>query len=327
MKTFLNEIFIGKLITDGTYVSLILDVDRNDKTLLLFGTHWQEWFYDILNEDLFEEGEEYRLTTEEEDIKSFTKDLVALDWEEERYDYLNAHCKEKQVGGLYYYIQYLKHITNVIGSESEYLCRMKRLSELLDYVHSIGACNIHKVICNSDGKISLKICYKEFRDYLQHLGVESAPKDDVIFLCDKKSFLHDQDFNDILALVKYYINDPVHIKNSFLRTKEKLGIKNNYRKLAVRQDGQERQYSAFLNPTIRRWNGWLSPAFTYEDAQDILSYEPVKYCYCNSTDSFIVTVGDNQMIYKGFDIIFDGSIKHVYSIGQFDWPWEEIKTV
>lgn len=81
--------------------------------------------------------------------------------------------------------------------------------------------------------------------------------------------------------------------------------------------------------TGRLWNGFAMPVFEEESALMLAEQGP-DMTFDKERDTFVVDMGEEvdeecrYEEYKGFDIIFEGQVKHVYAIGD-GWVWDEIR--
>lgn len=78
-----------------------------------------------------------------------------------------------------------------------------------------------------------------------------------------------------------------------------------------------------IGPT---YNGWVSPAFTFEVANEILK-NCYKYLFFfnKDEDTFIIDYGTFTEQFKGKDYTIDGKTIHLYPIGSGEWTWFEEK--
>lgn len=79
------------------------------------------------------------------------------------------------------------------------------------------------------------------------------------------------------------------------------------------------------------WLGWACPCFEKDVVIEMLKDDFMQCCYSYSyeNDTFILKpnegFGDDVEEYKGFDIMFNDEIKHVYAIGAYIWCWDEVE--
>ena len=77
------------------------------------------------------------------------------------------------------------------------------------------------------------------------------------------------------------------------------------------------------------WNGWAMPVFEKEAVMK-LAQVGSDITFDEEKDTFIVDMGEDVdddcrfEEYVGFDISFEGELKHVYAIGD-GWCWNEIR--
>lgn len=76
------------------------------------------------------------------------------------------------------------------------------------------------------------------------------------------------------------------------------------------------------------WNGWLSPHFTKNVAEQIckaFEHETVHFSYDAERDCFIAKYlnEDYESEYKGEDFNINGKLKHLYPIGSEEWTWSK----
>lgn len=87
MKTLFKKENTGKLITYESHVSLILHVSEDQQSLLFFDIRREEIYRGMIDIGLIEEvGIQCRITTDEDDIKSFIQSLVKFNWDADSTD-------------------------------------------------------------------------------------------------------------------------------------------------------------------------------------------------------------------------------------------------
>lgn len=79
----------------------------------------------------------------------------------------------------------------------------------------------------------------------------------------------------------------------------------------------------------KRWNGWATPHFEFEEAKRVAEgfNECAEYPmqYDNIYDQFFILDTETKELetWKGIDIQTTEGIKHLYGIGAYCWVWDE----
>lgn len=90
-------------------------------------------------------------------------------------------------------------------------------------------------------------------------------------------------------------------------------------------------HNAYIGYTSgRRWNGWATPYFTFEEARrlqaDFNQNAEFPMFYDVTKDEFFCKYGDDEepYIWKGEDIQTVDGIQHLYGIGAYSHIWDEL---
>lgn len=87
------------------------------------------------------------------------------------------------------------------------------------------------------------------------------------------------------------------------------------------------KYPAFIK--AGRWNGWAMPYFEYSVAVRFMEHSNCAASDCQlnynvEKDAFVFSCAhDEDEVYPGEDILFDGRLRHVYGIGAGSYCWTE----
>ena len=106
-----------------------------------------------------------------------------------------------------------------------------------------------------------------------------------------------------------------------------MNAKHELKKELFQVDGLEGSFTGYHNGG--RWNGWMMPAFEYEEAVKIMeafknSADDLKAWYDKDSDAFTFQIdidSDEEDVYEAFTATVDGEEKKLYDIGSAYWTW------
>ena len=110
-------------------------------------------------------------------------------------------------------------------------------------------------------------------------------------------------------------------------------IKSRFGIDAIDEDEYYVGYNKVLeNGKCENWNGWAAPCFEKDVVEKMLNDDVFKdtysYIYNSKEDTYTLIpnegFGEDTEEFDGFDIMFNGKLKHVYGIGAFAWCWDDM---